>query len=191
MDISLHAVPRFPLFLEAQERLDSWRQLGTSDYLARGIQIRLLEAPVKPFRGGEGKDLEYIPQSSGDRAFALEDLYEVFLNGIYREVPKGHVMRSKKMGAIISSAFTTLQEKDRGKNGRFFVNLSLPYTHWYRGTVRIELIADFSMSVQWVDNFLSIDISNGYRHLRLHQAMWDWVIPSVCARPVALEECGH
>lgn len=40
----------------------------------------------------------------------------------------------------------------------------------------MESISEFAMSAQQGDHFLSFDITNGYRHLRLAPAMRDWFI---------------
>lgn len=56
------------------------------------------------------------------------------------------------------------------------VNLSKQYTHWSRGSVRMEMISEFAMSVRRGDHFLSMDIEKGYRHFRLHPRMRDWFL---------------
>ena len=56
------------------------------------------------------------------------------------------------------------------------VNLSVQSNHWAKGSVRMETLSEFAMSVQPEDHMLSFDIEKRFRHLRLHPAMRDWFI---------------
>lgn len=156
--------------------MEAWRGLGCSEYLCRAIQYGIHENPTTPFVSGHGWDMGSIPQSEEDRAFASVDLEEGCRRGIYAEVSERHAMLAKEEGAVISSAFVVWQDGAEGRKGRFVVNLSRQSTHWPKGSVRMESIAEFAMTVQKNDKFLSMDIEKGYRHFRLHPCMRDWFI---------------
>lgn len=69
-----------------------------------------------------------------------------------------------------------LARKEEQRRARFVMNLSSQSTHWPKGTVRMQTLLEFAMSLQEQDHMLSIDIKNGYRHLRLLLDMRDWFI---------------
>lgn len=83
----------------------------------------------------------------------------------------------RRKGSIISSAFVVWQEQEDGQQkGRFVVNLCKQSKHWKKGSVKMESLPEFAMSVQKGDHFISMDIKAGYRHFRLHPLMRDWFI---------------
>lgn len=117
-----------------------------------------------------------IPQSEENLAFASVDLEEGCRTGIYREVSKFYAEKAMEKGSIISSAFVVWQESSEGRKGRFVVNLSKQSKHWEKGSVRMESVSGFATEIQRFDDFLSMDIRNGYRHFRLAPQMRDWFI---------------
>lgn len=167
---------RCPLWLRTQRKADGWRRAGCSEYQYRAIRFGIYEKPSRPFVAGEGFVMGEIPQSEEDVVFGLQDLEDGYRAGIYQEVSASVANNAVAQGAIISSAFTVWQEKQEGLKGRFVVNLSKQSTFWPRGTVKMESLAEFAMSVQDRDHFLSMDIYKGYRAFRLHTVMRDWFI---------------
>lgn len=97
-------------------------------------------------------------------------------SGIYKEITPEHAAQAKANGAIISSGFVVWQETGEGRKGRFVVNLSVQSKRWKKGRVRMESLPEFATEIQRGDHFLSMDISKGYRHFRLHPRMRDWFI---------------
>ena len=56
------------------------------------------------------------------------------------------------------------------------MNFSKQSKRWAKGSVRMESLAKCASDIQKGDNFLSMDVEKGYRHLRLHPDMRDWFI---------------
>lgn len=165
-----------PLWRVLQRHVEAWRQMGASEYLCRSIQYGIYEQPHQAFRPGLGVELGDIPQTKEDLEIGKEDIRKGLSTGIYQEVTAEHARRAFKAGAVISSAFVVWQEKDGERSGRFVVNLSVQSKHWSKGSVRMETLSEFAMSVQPEDHMISFDIEKGFRHLRLHPAMRDWFI---------------
>lgn len=166
-----------PLWRATQRKVEAWRSLGCSEYLCRAVQFGIHENPSTPFVPGTGEELGDIPQNEEDRAFASADLEEGCRSGIYQEVSASHAEMAKARGAILSSAFVVWQETaEVEKKGRFVVNLAKQSKRWKKGTVRMESLSEFAMSVEKGDHFLSMDIKSGYRHFRLAPSMRDWFI---------------
>jgi hypothetical protein len=63
---------RPPRCLATQQRVESWRLLGASEYLCRAVQFGILEQPSIPFISGEV--MNPISQTPEDLAFGREDL---------------------------------------------------------------------------------------------------------------------
>lgn len=165
-----------PLWRVVQTHVDAWRRMGASAYLCRQIQFGIYEPPTRPFVTGQGLELGDIPQTFEDLEFGRKDITKGLSTGIYTEFSRNHAHRSMRAGAIISSAFVVWQEREGERKGRFVVNLSQQSTHWEKGTVRMENLQEFAMSVQEKDFMLSTDAEKGYRHLRLHPYMRNWFI---------------
>lgn len=165
-----------PLWRVLQTHVDAWRRMGASEFLCRSIQFGIYEQPHRAFKPGNGVELGDIPQTKEDLRFAKEDIKKGLASGIYQEVSQEHARRALEAGAVISSAFVVWQDKEGELSGRFVVNLSVQSEHWAKGSVRMETLAEFAMSVQPEDHMLSFDIEKGFRHLRLHPAMRDWFI---------------
>lgn len=165
-----------PLWRVLQRHVEAWRQIGASEYLCRSIEFGIYERPHQAFKQGQGVDLGDIPQTKEDLEFGKEDIKKGLSTGIYREVTPEHARRAREAGAVISSAFVVWQEKNGEPSGRFVVNLSMQSNHWSKGSVRMETLPEFAMSVQPEDHMISFDIEKGFRHLRLHPAMRDWLI---------------
>lgn len=165
-----------PIWLNTQQRVEAWRNLGGSAYLCRAVQYGIYEAPQYPFVPGTGEEEPQIPQNEEDQRFAHADLSAGCMTGIYQEIKREHAARAKKKGAIISSAFTVWTGEEERRKGRLVINLSKQSRRWKHGGVRMEMIAEFAMNVQRGDYFISMDIEKGYRHLRLHPDMRDWFI---------------
>jgi hypothetical protein len=90
-----------------QQRVESWRLLGTSEYLCRAVQFGILEQPSIPFSSGEV--MNPIPQTPKDLAFGREDLRAGCQEGIYEEVTTGEAERIRSTDAMISSSFEVWQ----------------------------------------------------------------------------------
>ena len=165
-----------PLWRVLQTYVGTWRRMGASAFLCRNIQFGIYEQPLRPFVAGQGVELGDIPQTGEDLEFGLEDLRKGLATGIYREVSRDHAQRALKAGAVISSAFVVWQGEGEERSGCFVVNLSRQSTHWQKGTVRMETLPEFAMSVQKGDYMLSIYVEKGLRHLRLHPCVCDWFI---------------
>lgn len=56
------------------------------------------------------------------------------------------------------------------------ISLEVQSTHWPKGSTRMEGLADFAASVQKENRFLSMDVQQGYHHLRLHPCMRKWFV---------------
>lgn len=121
-------------------------------------------------------EMPKIPQSDEDVRFALEDLATGCATGIYEKVSRYTADVARRAGAIISSSFVVWQEGSSDPRSRFVVNLSTQSRHWKKGTVRMESVAEFGMSLQQGDHMISMDIEKGYRHFRLAPGMRDWFI---------------
>ena len=165
-----------PLWRVLQKHTEAWRRMGASAYMCRGIQFGIYEQPCRPFVPGQGVELGDIPQAMEDLEFGRADLEKGLRTGIYQEISQEQARRAKDSGAVISSAFVVWQEKDGERCGRFVINLSVQSAHWEKGSVRMETLTEFAMSVQPKDRMISMDIEKGYRHLRLHPSMRDWFI---------------
>jgi hypothetical protein len=63
-----------------QQRVESWRLLGASEFLCRAVQFGILKLPSIPFSSGEV--MNPIPQTPEDLAFGREDLRAGFQEGI-------------------------------------------------------------------------------------------------------------
>lgn len=67
----------------------------------------------------------------------------------------------------------------RGEEGTLYHQL-MQTVHgrkrWRKGSVKMESISEFAMSIEKGDYFLSFDIKSGYRHFRLAPAMRHWFI---------------
>lgn len=165
-----------PLWRGTQVSVEAWRQLGSSEFLCRAVQFGIFDPPQVQFIPGEGEVMGDIPQSKEDLEFGLADLKDGCATGIYQEVTRDYAMNAMNRGAIISSAFTVWQETDQGVKGRFIVNLSKQSKHWRKGSVQMEMLSEFAMSIQPGDHFLSFDIYKGYRAFRLAPGMRDWFL---------------
>lgn len=66
--------------------------------------------------------------------------------------------------------------------GMFVVNLSKNSTHWHKGSVRMECVAEFAMGMEQSDEFLTMDVEKGYRHMRLHPKVRDWLLSLYACR---------
>jgi hypothetical protein len=90
-----------------QQRVESWRLLGTSEFLCRAVKFGILEQPSIPFSSGEV--MNPIPQTPKDLAFGREDLRAGCQEGIYEEVTTGEAERIRSTDAMISSSFEVWQ----------------------------------------------------------------------------------
>jgi hypothetical protein len=88
---------RPPRWLATQQRVESWRLLGASEYLCRAVQFGILEQPSIPYSSGEVMN----PQTPEDLAFGSEDLRAGCQEGIYEEVTTGEAERIRSTGAMI------------------------------------------------------------------------------------------
>lgn len=112
-----------PLWRGTQVRVEEWRRLGCSEFLCRAVQFGISDPPSVPFRC-QGEVLGVIPQSVEDKEFAAADFEEGFRSGIYHEIAPEHARKAVAKGAIVSSAFTVLQDTGEDMKGRFVVNLA-------------------------------------------------------------------
>jgi hypothetical protein len=126
---------RPPRWLATQQRVESWRVLGTSEYLYRAVQFGILEQPSIPFSSGEV--MNPIPQTPEDLAFGREDLRAGCQEGIYEEVTTGEAERIRSKGAMMSSNFVVWQDGPEEMKWRFVGNLSKQSKHWPKGSVRM------------------------------------------------------
>ena len=94
-----------PFWCVLQTHVGSWRQMGASELLCRGIQFGIYEQPLHLFVAGQGVDLGDIPQTTEDFEFGKEDIGKGMESGIYQEVSSTHARRAKEAGAVISSFF--------------------------------------------------------------------------------------
>ena len=127
------------------------------------ITYGIYEHPSFPFTG-EGTVISTAPQTAEDSAFAKADLLKGCNEEIYLEITPEHAERALRIGSIISSAFTMWQEGIEGRKGLFVINLSTQSTHWRKGSIRMEGLAEFDCNLQHGDFLLSMDIKSGYRH---------------------------
>ena len=102
--------------------------------------------PLFPSHPDKEKSFQIYPTKE-DLRFPFEDLEEGCRSGIYQEVDRAHVDRAIKRGVILSSASTVWQESEDGRKGRFVVNLCKQSKHWYKGSIRVESIGEFAMSL--------------------------------------------
>jgi hypothetical protein len=116
-----------PRWLATQQRVESWRLLGASEYLCRAVKFGILEQPSIPFSSGEV--MNPIPQTPEDLAFGREDIRAECQEGIYEEVTTGEAERIRSTGAMVSSSFVVWQDGPEGRKGRFVVNLSKQSKH--------------------------------------------------------------
>jgi hypothetical protein len=126
-----------------QQRVESWRLLGASEFLCRAVQFGILEQPSIPFSSSEV--MNQIPQTPEDLAFRRKDLRAGCQEGIYEAVPTGEVERIRSTGAMISSSFVVWQDGPEGRKGRFVVNLSKQSKHWPKGSVRMETLPEYAL----------------------------------------------
>ena len=150
---------------KTQCKAQGWREIGFSDFLYRAIKFGVIDEPIRSFIPGQGVELSGLPRTEEYLTFAFKDIEEGCRTDIYQEVNHAHVDRAIALGAILSSAFTVWQDSGEKKKGRFVVNLSKQSKHWNKGSVRMESVSEFALSLQEGDHLLTMDIENGYRHL--------------------------
>jgi hypothetical protein len=155
-----------------QQRVESWRLLGASEFLCRAVQFGILEQPSIPPSSGEV--MNPIPQTSEDRAFGREDLRAGCHEGIYEVVTTGEADRIRSTGAIISSTFVVWQDGTEAREGRFVANLSKQSKHWPKVSVRMETWPEYALELEHGEKIVSFDIQAGYRHFRLAPQMRYW-----------------
>ena len=118
----------------------------------------------------------YIIQTKEDFEFGKEDIWKGLSTGIYQDVTPEHAYRALEAAALISSAFLVWKEKDSERLRQFVFNLSVQSNHLCKGSVHMETLSDFAMSVPPEDHMISFEIEKAFRHLRLYPAMRDWFI---------------
>jgi hypothetical protein len=143
-------------WLATQQRVESWRLLGASEYLCRAVQFGILEQPSIPFSSGEV--MNPIPQTPEDLAFGSEDLRSGCQEGTYEEVMIGEAERIRTTGAMISSSFVVWQDGPEGRKRRFVVNLSKQFKHWPKGSVRMETLPEYALELKHEEKMVSFDI---------------------------------
>jgi hypothetical protein len=133
-----------------------------------------MEQPSIPFTCGTV--MSPIPQTPEDLAFGREDLRADCLEGIYEEITLEAAESIRSTGEMISSSSVVWQDGPEGRKGRFVVNLSGQSKHWPTGSVRMEILPEFSQELGREERMLSFDIEAGYRHFRLAPQMRDWFV---------------
>jgi hypothetical protein len=162
---------RPPRWLAMQQRVESWRLLGASEFLCRAVQFRILEQPSIPFSSGEV--INPISQTPEDLAFRREDLRARCQEGIYEAVTTGEAERIRSTGAMISLSFVLWKDGPEGRKGRFEENLSKQSKHWPTGSMRMETLPEHALELKHGEEMVSFDIQAGYRHFRLAPQMGD------------------
>jgi hypothetical protein len=109
-----------------QQRVESWRLLGATEFLCRAVQFGILEQPSIPFSSGEV--MNPIPQTLEDLAFGREDLRAGCQECIHEEVTI-EAERICSTSAMISSTFVVWQDGPEGRKGRFMLNLLKQSNH--------------------------------------------------------------
>jgi hypothetical protein len=79
-------------------------------------------------------------------------------------------------GLMVSSAFIVWQGEGTERKGHFVVNFSSQSQHWPKGSVKMETLPCFGLSLQRGDHLMSLDIKSGYRHFYLHPCMRDYFL---------------
>jgi hypothetical protein len=148
---------RHPRWLATQQRVESWRLLGASEFFCRAVQFGILEQPSIPFSSGEV--MKPIPQTPEDLAFGREELRAGRQEGIYEEVTTGESERIRSTGAMISSSFVGWQDGPEGRKGRFVVNLSKQSKHWPKGSLSMETFVVTHIASARVDMFEQYEIT--------------------------------
>lgn len=98
------------------------------------------------------------------------------MSGIYQKIAPDHAGNALKAVAVISSAFVVWRKRDGERSGRFVVHFSVQYTSWNKGTVRMDNLTEFLMSVHPEDHMISFYIEKGVPHLGIHPTIRDWII---------------
>jgi hypothetical protein len=147
---------RPPRWFATQQRVESWRLLGASEYLCRAVQFGVLEQPSIPFSRDEF--MNPIPQTPEDLAFGREDLQAGCQEGIYEEVTIGEAERIRSTGAMISSSFVVWKDGPEGRKGRFVVKLPKQSKHWLKGSVRMETLPEYALELERGERMVSFDI---------------------------------
>ena len=155
-------------------RASAWRDIGASEHACRAIRFGIYEAPTVPFT--DGRISPPIPQSEEDLAFGLADLEEGCRTGVYQNVPLEEVRDLTSKGLPVASAFVTWKETSEGPVGRFVIDFAEQSMHWPKGTIRMETLAEFGLSLEEGDHMFSWDIKSGYRHFRLAPSMRDFFL---------------
>jgi hypothetical protein len=109
---------RHPRWLATQQRVESWRLLGASEFLCRAVQFGILEQPS--ITSSSGEVMNPIPQTPEDLAFEREDIRTGCQEGIYEKVTTEEAERIRSTGAMISSSFVVWQDGPEGRKGRLW-----------------------------------------------------------------------
>jgi hypothetical protein len=134
-----------PLWRKMSATADRYAELGASGYEERAIRFGILDPLSVPFTAGT--ILPDIPQTEEDLEFGKADLSSGCLSGIYEEISRDKAEAVVADGKMISSTFTVWQGDWLERKARFLVNLSRQNQHWPRGSVKIETLPSFGLSL--------------------------------------------
>jgi hypothetical protein len=148
-------------------------ELGASGYEERAILFGILDPPSVTFTADT--ILPDIPQTEEELEFGMADLFFGCMSGIYEEISRDQAEAAVANGKMVYSAFTVWQGDVLERKGRFLVNLSRESQHWPRGSVKMETLPSFGLSLCKNDYVMTWDIKAGYRHFYLHPLMRDFV----------------
>lgn len=162
------------LWRRTSRQADAWEAIGASRFMVRTIRFGIKDMPTKPFVNGQ--ELGDIPQTRVDKEFAHADLEKGLATGLYEEVSRDYARACMSRGCMVSSAFTTWQGEGDSRKGRFVINLHRQSLHWPKGSVRMETLPSFALSLRKDDTLMSWDAKGGYRHMFLHPDMRDYFI---------------
>jgi hypothetical protein len=89
-----------------------------------------------------------IPQTPDDLAFGREDLWAGCQEGIYEGVTTGEAERIRSTAAMISLSFVVRHVGPARRKGRFVVNLSEQSKHWPQGSVKMEILPEYTLELE-------------------------------------------
>jgi hypothetical protein len=79
--------------------------------------------------------------------FGWEDLRAGCATGIFEEICAEEVTEIVQAGQMVSSAFTVWQGDGLERKGRFVINFARQSRHWPKGSVKLETLPAFSLSL--------------------------------------------
>lgn len=161
------------LWRNTQRAVPFWRDtLKASEFLLRAIQFGVYEKTDITSTMRTRYIIPSIPMDPSEKEWLKAELREALERRIYEEVPWQEALASNRRGFPISNAFGVHQDEKRG----LVVNLARQSTLFRDRPVTMETLEAFSLDLNPSDHLLSLEISRGYHHFRLHPSILDWFI---------------